>query len=79
MDIPQGKEVVLLPNKIALNIRGGIEILGKLNENQFRAYLTYQELIQDTTGSVAPEIDLPENVSLQYLKPERLRYIIRSF
>jgi hypothetical protein len=79
MDIPQGKEVVLLPNKIALNLRGGIEILGKLNENQFRAYLTYQELIQDTSGSVAPEIDLPENVSLQYLKPERLRYIIRSF
>lgn len=79
LDIPQGKEVVLLPNKIALNIRGGIEILGKLNEKQFRAYLNYQELVQDTTGSVTPELELPKNVTLQYLKPERLRYIIRSF
>jgi len=79
LDIPQGKEVVLLPNKIALNIRGGIEILGKLNEKQFRAYLYYQELVEDTTGSVTPELELPKNVTLQYLKPERLRYIIRSF
>ena len=79
LDIPQGKEVVLLPNKIALNIRGGIEILGKLEEKQFRAYLNYQELVQDTTGSVTPELELPKNVTLQYLKPERLRYIIRSF
>ena len=79
LNIPQGKEVVLLPNKIAINIRGGIEILGKLNENQFRAFLNYQELIQDTTGSVTPEIEMPKNVTLQYHKPERMRYIIRSF
>jgi len=79
LDIPEGKEVVLLPNKIALNIRGGIEILGKLNEKQFRAYLYYKELVQDTTGSVTPKFEMPKNVTLQYLKPERLRYIIRSF
>ena len=78
-DIPMGKEVVLLPNKITLNVRGGIDILGKLNENQFRAEIKYQYLVQDTTGSVAPVIEIPKNVTLQYLKPERLRYIIRSF
>lgn len=79
LDIPEGKEVVLLPNKIALNLRGGIEILGKLNEKQFRAYIYYKELVQDTTGSVTPKFEMPKNVTLQYIKPERLRYIIRSF
>ena len=79
LDIPEGKDVVLLPNKIALNLRGGIEILGKLNERQFRAYLYYKELVQDTTGSVTPKFEMPKNVTLQYIKPERLRYIIRSF
>lgn len=78
-NVPVGKEVVLLPNKITLNVRGGIDILGKLNENQFRAKIKYQDLVQDTTGSVAPVIEIPKNVTLQYLKPERLRYIIRSF
>jgi hypothetical protein len=79
LDVPPGKEVVLLPNKITLNVRGGIEILGKLNETQLRAKIRYQDLVQDTTGSVAPVLKLPKNVTLQYLKPERLRYIIRSF
>jgi YbbR domain-containing protein len=79
IDIPHRKEVVLLPNKIAFNVRGGIEILGKLKPDQFRAYVTYQSLVQDTTGSVTPILEMPKNVTLQYLKPDRLRYVIRSF
>lgn len=79
IDIPSRKEVVLLPNKIGFNVRGGIEILGKLNPDQFRAYVRYQNLVQDTTGSVTPILEMPKNVTLQYLKPDRLRYVIRSF
>lgn len=78
-NIPSGREVVLLPNKISLNVRGGIEILGKLKEEQFHAYVKYRTLVQDTTGSIIPEIILPKNVSLQFSKPDRLRYVIRSF
>jgi hypothetical protein len=77
--IPHGKEVVLLPNKIGFNVRGGIEILGKLKQEQFTAYVNYRTLVNDTTGSVIPVLEMPKNVTLQYLKPERLRYIIRSF
>lgn len=79
IDIPSRKEVVLLPNKIGFNVRGGIEILGKLKYDQFRAYVRYQSLVQDTTGSVTPILEMPKNVTLQYLKPDRLRYVIRSF
>ena len=79
IDIPSRKEVVLLPNKIGFNVRGGIEILGKLKYDQFRAYVRYQILVQDTTGSVTPILEMPNNVTIQYLKPDRLRYVIRSF
>jgi hypothetical protein len=79
IDIPPRKEVVLLPNKIGFNVRGGIEILGKLKPDQFRAYVRYQSLVQDTTGSVTPVLEMPKNVTLQFLKPDRLRYVIRSF
>jgi hypothetical protein len=78
-NIPAGREVVLLPNKISFNVRGGIEILGKLKPEQFRAYIRYQTLVWDTTGSVTPVLELPENVTLQFVKPDRLRYVIRSF
>ena len=79
IDIPSGREVVLLPNKININLRGGIVILGKLKQDQFRAYVKYKTLVDDTTGSVIPEIILPKNISLQFTKPDRLRYVIRSF
>lgn len=79
IDSPSGKEVVLLPNKISVNLRGGIEILGKLKEEQLRVYVKYKTLVDDTTGSVVPEIILPKNISLQFTNPNRLRYVIRSF
>jgi len=79
IDIPSRKEVVLLPNKIGFNVRGGIEILGKLKPDQFRAFIRYQSLVQDTTGSVIPFLELPKNVTLQFVKPDRLRYVIRAF
>jgi hypothetical protein len=79
VDIPPRKEVVLLPNKIGFNVRGGIEILGKLKPDQFRAFIRYQSLVQDTTGSVIPFLELPKNVTLQFVKPDRLRYVIRAF
>jgi len=79
IDIPSRKEVVLLPNKIGFNVRGGIEILGKLKPEQFRAFIRYQSLVQDTTGSVIPFLELPKNVTLQFVKPDRLRYVIRAF
>jgi hypothetical protein len=79
LDVPPGKEVLLLPNKIGINARGGIEVLGRLKGNQFRAFLYYRDVVMDTTGSVTPVIEKPRDVSVQFLKPERLRYIIKSF
>lgn len=79
IDKPSTREVVLLPNTVNVNIRGGIVILGKLKPEDFRAFVRYQNVVQDTTGSVSPELLLPKNVTLQFLKPERLRYVIRSF
>lgn len=79
LDVPAGKEVLLLPNKIGINARGGIEVLGRLKESQFRAYVYYRDVVSDTTGSVTPVIDKPKNINIQFLKPERLRYIVKSF
>ena len=78
-DISSGKDVVLLPNRVSMNLRGGIEILGKLQENKIQVFVRYPSLVDDTTGSIIPEVILPKNVTLLYLKPERLRYIIRFY
>ena len=79
IDVPSDRDVVLLPNKIGCNIRGGIDFLGKLKVTQFRAYVNYNDIVIDTVGSIVPKIELPENTSLQFIRPERLRYIIKTF
>ncbi|MBT8385904.1 MAG: hypothetical protein KJO12_00705, partial [Ignavibacteria bacterium] len=79
LDIPQDISVVLLPNTVGCSVRGGVNVLGNLNEDKFKAYLFYSEIVSDTLGSVIPHMELPENTSLLFIKPERVRYIIKTF
>lgn len=79
LDIPSDREVVLLPNRINIGIRGGVNVLGKINKDQIKAYVYYRDVVLDTLGSLTPNIDVPQNTSLMYTKPERLRYIIKKF
>ncbi len=78
-DVPPDREVVLLPNKISCSVRGGIQVLGKMTKDQFKSFVYYHEVVNDTLGSVIPNIEIPDNTSLLYIKPERLRYIIKTF
>lgn len=79
LDVPPDRDVVLLPNKISCNVRGGIEILGKLDNDQFKAFISYRDVVLDTLGYVTPRVELPPNTELKYIKPEHLRYVIKKF
>jgi len=79
LDVPKDISVVLLPNTVGCSVRGGVNVLGNLNENQFKAYLYYSDIVNDTLGSVIPHLELPKNTSLMFIKPERVRYIIKTF
>jgi hypothetical protein len=79
LDVPPDRDVVLLPNKVSFGVRGGINILGKLDKDQFEAFVFYRHVVLDTLGNVTPQVRLPENTNLLYLKPERLRYVIKKF
>lgn len=78
-DLPVDRDVILLPNKVSVGISGGIEILGTLDKDKIKAYINYREIVLDTLGSVVPHIEIPENTTLKYIKPARLRYIIKKF
>lgn len=79
IDVPEDRDVVLLPNTINCLVKGGINVLGKLSASDFSASVHYRDVLLDTIGTVAPEIKLPENVEVVSRKPDRLRYIIRKF
>lgn len=78
-DIPKDRDVILLPNKVSVGIRGGIEYLGKISTDQFHLYVNYRDVVLDSIGSINIRYELPENVNLIYIKPENLKYIIKKF
>ncbi len=79
IDLPVDREVVLLPNKISIGVRAGIDLLGKMDKSRMKAYVNYRDIVLDTLGSIVPKVDIPGNTTLEYIKPERLRYIIKKF
>ncbi len=79
IDLPVDRQVVLLPNKISVGVRAGIDLLGKMDKSRIKAYVNYRDIVLDTLGSIVPKVNVPENTTLEYIKPERLRYIIKKF
>mgnify|MGYP005839821017 FL=1 len=78
-DIPNDRDVVLLPNKITVQLRGGIDVLGKLDKENIIASIPYRDIVLDTLGFVKPIITFPKNTKLVSVKPERLSYVIKKF
>lgn len=78
-DIPIDRDVVILPNSVSCLVKGGINVLGKLEASDIKAFVRYSDVLLDTLGTVSTEIDLPENVELITVRPERLRYVIKKF
>ncbi len=78
-DAPADREVILIPNKIVVGLRGGVDILGKVDTSQIKAFVRYSDIAMDTLGVVSPQIVCPDNITFIYSKPERLRYILKKF
>lgn len=78
-NVPPDRSVVLNPGEVTISVKGGIDILGKLSNEDFKVYTNYIEMLRDTLGSIIPVIELPANTTLNYLKPDRIKFIIKKF
>ncbi len=77
--MPEDRDIVFIPNTINCSLRGGINILGKINPNEISASIDYREIVYDTLGSVQPKISIPQYTELVFTKPVRLNYIVKKF
>lgn len=78
LSVPMYREVILIPPRLDLVVRGGVEQLAQLTGLDFRASIDYTTLLSDTTGMANPEITIPEGLHIVSRRPERLQYIIRK-
>ena len=71
------REVILIPPKIEIIVRGGIEQLSALTRNDFRATVDYSAILADTTGYADVDVIPPSGIQVVARRPERLQYIVR--
>jgi len=75
---PFTREVIFIPPKLDIIVRGGIDQLAKLSLSDFQATVNYQELNQDSIASIVPQLSGPEEIKIVSQKPARFQYIIRK-
>jgi hypothetical protein len=76
--VPVNREVVLIPPKMDIIVRGGIEQLARLQENDFQLLMNYELLPQDSVVLVSPTLTSPPEVKIVSKKPEKFQFIIRK-
>ena len=76
--VPASREVIFIPPRMDIIVRGGIEQLAKLNDSDFQVSMNYELLPQDSIALVTPTLAAPPDVKIVNKKPERFQFIIRK-
>ncbi|HTY09447.1 MAG TPA: CdaR family protein [Bacteroidota bacterium] len=77
-DVPGNRVVVLIPPKIDIIVRGGIEEIAAVEQKDFSSYIDYKSILLDTTGSLRPTVTTPKNIKIVQQDPELLQYVVRK-
>jgi YbbR domain-containing protein len=75
---PLNREVIFIPPKVDVIVRGGIEQLAKISPNDIQAAVMYQTLTLDSSGIVVPTVSVPPGVQVIQRTPERFQFFIRK-
>jgi YbbR domain-containing protein len=76
--VPGNRVVVLIPPKVDIIIRGGVEQIAAAEQKEFSAYIDYKSILLDTTGSLQAVVTTPRNIKVVKQQPERLQYVVRK-
>jgi YbbR domain-containing protein len=75
---PSNREVIFIPPKMDIVVRGGIDQLSRLSNADFDATVNYETLLQNEPEYVIPSVTAPGEVKVVSRKPDRFKFIIRK-
>jgi len=75
---PANREVIFIPPKVDITVRGGVDQLSKLTASNVEATVDYQLLVADSGGTVVPKFKVPADIKVIRRNPERLQFLIRK-
>lgn len=76
-NVPENKEVLLIPPKAEISLKGGVEQLSKINPAEIKLFIDFKKLEDDTLGYFVPEIQLPVEANVININPPKFQYIIK--
>jgi hypothetical protein len=77
-DIPPDREVLLIPQMISVQLKGGVDQLSSLDNSKIIVSVDFKDLLADTSGSVKPKFTLPAGTVITSSRPEKVQYIIKN-
>ena len=77
-NLPEDKEVLLIPPQLKLSLRGGVDELSSLIPSDIRVIVEYSSIENDTLGFIVPEIVLPVSAEIINVEPKKFQYIIKK-
>lgn len=77
--VPKSLSLTIIPTAVEVVVRGGINDLATLSENDIQAFIYFDQALEDTLGVIEPHFNIPQYVKLIDVKPKYLQYIIRQF
>jgi hypothetical protein len=75
---PSNREVIFIPPRMDVVVRGGIDQLAKLTAQDFSATISYESLLQDSLEYIRPLLTSPPEVTVLRRTPDRFQYIVRK-
>jgi YbbR domain-containing protein len=75
---PEDKDVLLIPQTVSVQLKGGVNQLAKIDNSKINAFIDYNKILSDTTGSLIPGFELPEGCTVIGFKPEFIQYVIKK-
>ncbi len=77
-NIPDDKEVLLIPPKVSLSLRGGVEQLSQISASDIKVSVEFNVIEVDTLGFIIPNVNIPDELNLLKIEPQKLQYIIKK-
>ncbi|MBS1551285.1 MAG: hypothetical protein JST15_04355 [Bacteroidetes bacterium] len=77
-NIPDDKEVLLIPPRVSLSVRGGVEQLSQISASDIKVSVEFNIIEGDTLGFIIPNVNIPDELNLLKIEPQKLQYIIKK-
>lgn len=78
LQAPESRKVVLIPPKVSIIVRSGVNSVANLSAKDFYAFIDYKSILLDTSGLMLANIVGPENVKIVQINPEKIQYVVRK-